>query len=117
MSALPATSDNEVHDRELERRVALYLDSRHISSLRRVKVNALGGVVTLTGRVRTFHERQVGLLSARRVAGVVRIVDRILVDTTPGENAERRPSLVFSLELERYFASQVAAAEGRPVSE
>jgi osmotically-inducible protein OsmY len=47
--------------------------------LRNVDVEAQNGVVTLTGRVKTYYEKQLGGQRARRVAGVVRLIDRISV--------------------------------------
>jgi hypothetical protein len=47
--------------------------------------SASRGVVTLTGRLGSYYERHVALESARRVAGVVKVVDRIIVDPVPDE--------------------------------
>jgi hypothetical protein len=69
---------------DLEHRVAQYLATRHVFSLRQLRVHARDGVVTLHGRVASFHEKQVGLATAQRVAGVLRVVDA----TTVADNSD-----------------------------
>ncbi len=68
-----------IADSDLERRIAAYLASRSFLSFRRLKVSARDGVVTLAGRLSSFHEKQVARESCRRVAGVLRVVDAIHV--------------------------------------
>lgn len=82
---LPGAS-SPVADVELERRITAYLASRSFLSFRRIKVTARGGVVTLAGRLSSFHEKQVARESCRRVAGVLEIVDAIHV--TPQSTAK-----------------------------
>ncbi len=83
MSTFPATSFGSDSDGDLRRRVANYLASRHVLSLRFLTIEASNGVITLRGRVRSFHERQVGVSSAQRVAGVLRVLDAIEVAPRP----------------------------------
>lgn len=66
-------------DRDVERRVISYLVGRHVPGLRQIDVQAHCGVVTLRGRVHSFYEKQLGQQVAQRVAGVVRLIDRIEV--------------------------------------
>jgi osmotically-inducible protein OsmY len=47
--------------------------------LRNLRVDCLNGVVTLSGQVRTYYEKQLGGMRTRRVAGVVKLVDEIRV--------------------------------------
>jgi hypothetical protein len=105
---------DELRDRELEHRVAMYLATRHIAALRHVKIDARSGVVTLVGRVRTFHEKQVGLQSAQGVAGVDRVVDQLWVPAAPVKEEVGLPRRVFSPELAQYIANQHACAEYEP---
>lgn len=72
-------------DHDLERRVANFLASCHMSSLRKLEVEAREGVVTLRGQVQSFYEKQVSHLCCRRVAGVYRLVDA--VDVAPAAPA------------------------------
>jgi hypothetical protein len=66
-------------DRELARRVANFLAGQHVPALRVVRVEAHNGVVTLSGRVRSFYEKQLSHHSAKRVAGVLQVIDEIEV--------------------------------------
>lgn len=67
------------HDLELTRRVRSFLAEAHMPGLRNLAVEALNGVVTISGQVRTYYEKQLGGMGARRVAGVVKLVDQIRV--------------------------------------
>ncbi len=69
---------NEV-DQDLKQRVSGYLSSRQMYALRKLDVEAGQGVVTLTGQVASFHEKQVALNVCRRVAGVYDLVDHVEV--------------------------------------
>lgn len=66
-------------DRDLTSRVRLFLFETHMPGLRNVEVDAQNGVVTLSGQVKTYYEKQLGGQRARRVAGVTKLVDRIRV--------------------------------------
>ncbi len=72
---------HEETDRDLERRVTAFLADRNIPALRRLGVRSHRGVVTLRGRVRTFYEKQLSGQSARRVAGVVDVIDATEVES------------------------------------
>jgi osmotically-inducible protein OsmY len=75
----PTTTFSSDADRDVERRVISYLVGRHVPGLRQIHVQAQCGVVTLRGHVHSFYEKQLGQQVAQRVAGVVRLVDRIEV--------------------------------------
>ena len=64
-------------DLDLQRRVVSFLADCHMPGLRQVAVDAQKGVVTLSGRVRTYYEKQIGQQRGRRVGGVVKLVDRV----------------------------------------
>jgi len=74
----PGSSSN---DHDLERRVASFLASRHMGSLRKLEIEAREGVVTLRGQVQSFYEKQISHLCCRRVAGVRRLIDAVDVVT------------------------------------
>lgn len=76
------TSLSLTFDQDLERRVANFLASCHMSSLRKLDVEVQEGVVTLRGQVQSFYEKQVSHLCCRRVAGVHGLVDAVDVVTT-----------------------------------
>lgn len=66
-------------DTDLKRRILNFLHQRHVPSLRGIHVDVLQGVVTMRGSVDTFYHKQLCLHCCQRVAGVVRLVDEILV--------------------------------------
>jgi osmotically-inducible protein OsmY len=69
--------DETQQDSELRTRVISFLAESHMPGLRHLRVDACNGVVTISGKVKTFYEKQVGGQRARRVAGVVKFIDRI----------------------------------------
>lgn len=79
MQAITETISEQA-DRDLERRVAIYLAGRHVPGLRNLAVEAHNGTVTLRGRVYSFYEKQLCQAVCRRVAGVVRYVDAVDVN-------------------------------------
>jgi hypothetical protein len=68
-------------DRELERRIGNFLDSHHVPSLRRVRIEATRGVVSLRGQVSSYYAKQLVQHSARRLAGDGRVIDEVSVAT------------------------------------
>ena len=88
---------HEELDRDLERRVKAFLADRNLPALRRLGVRSQRGVVTLRGRLRTFYEKQLSGQAARRVAGVIDVIDATEVASDasllPAERAagEKRP--------------------------
>lgn len=64
---------------DLSRRVALFLATAAMPGLRRLRVDMVGDTVVLSGRVRTFYERQTAVEWSRRVAGVIDVADQIEV--------------------------------------
>ena len=84
--------NSSISDIELERRATAYLRSRSFSSFRALTVQSHRGVVTVTGRLPTFHERQVAQATCRRVAGVLKVVDAI--EVVSPESATLRRSVL-----------------------
>jgi osmotically-inducible protein OsmY len=83
LSTIPAvvlTNQPEPADRDLRRRVKTFLSISHRPGLRLLEVEAHAGVVRLRGNVKTFYEKQLSSQLARRVAGVVRLIDEVIVD-------------------------------------
>jgi osmotically-inducible protein OsmY len=74
-------------DRELERRVSIFLGQKHFAQLRRVKVESQQGVITIRGRVKSFHERQLCISCCQRVAGVRQVRDELEVTWHPSKSA------------------------------
>ncbi|HEY5313560.1 MAG TPA: BON domain-containing protein [Pirellulales bacterium] len=70
-------------DLNLQRRVLLTLGQLHVPRLRFLRVEVADGIVTLSGRVGSYYERQLAQSRARRVPGVVRLVDALTVIERP----------------------------------
>ena len=62
-----------------------FLETKHVPALRHLTAAAQAGVVTLSGRVHTFYEKQLSNECCRRVAGVRQLLDDVIVvGTMPG---------------------------------
>ena len=70
---------NAQSDRDLERRVTTFLAGRHVPGLRNLAVEAQNGVVTVSGQVLTFYEKQLCNQCCRRVAGVLELINSVNV--------------------------------------
>ncbi len=70
-------------DRDLERRVVNFLAGRQVPGLRNLSVKASSGVVTISGRVMTFYEKQLCNQCCRRVAGVLELINSVDVTSIP----------------------------------
>lgn len=68
-------------DSKLKSRISQYLFDRTRPSLQTVEIETEGGQVTLTGRVKSFYEKQLCISSCQRVAGVIRLIDKLEVTT------------------------------------
>lgn len=68
-------------DRDLQHRVSLFIQQRQLSRGAQLTVLARRGVVTLSGIVTTFHQRQLLHSLTRHVAGVVQVRDELDVQT------------------------------------
>ncbi len=66
-------------DADVMRRVASYLSTRHFPSFRGLNISVDRAVVTVSGCLNTYYEKQVALNTCRRVAGVVELIDEISV--------------------------------------
>ena len=75
-----AISKPNAQDADLRERVLLLVHQRQLVGDGQVHIEAHGGVVTLRGTVPTYYRRQLLYSSARRVAGVLEVVDELEVD-------------------------------------
>ena len=71
-------------DRDLERRVTTFLAGRHVPGLRGLAVHSTKGVVTVSGQVLTYYEKQLCNQCCRRVAGVLELINA--VDVSLGQD-------------------------------
>jgi osmotically-inducible protein OsmY len=66
-------------DTRVERRVLRNLSDSHRDTLRRLRVTAEEGVVTLAGEVACYYERQLAISCCQHADGVERIIDEVVV--------------------------------------
>jgi osmotically-inducible protein OsmY len=83
ISVMESPSRETESDRDLERRVLSFLAARHVPGLRYLAVQATNGVVTVSGQVLTFYEKQLCNQCCRRVAGVMELINAVNVINTP----------------------------------
>ena len=76
---MTTTNSTNLTDHELARRIALFLQLKHTTLGSKLRVEARGGVVTVSGHVASDYQRQAIRAFVRRVAGVVNIVDKLQV--------------------------------------
>ena len=76
--------ENEVPDRELELRVKGFLERLNLAALRDLDVEIRNGAAVITGRVRTFYQKQLATSCFQRVAGVLNVLNKVRLTDAPG---------------------------------
>ncbi len=74
-------------DFELQTRVTDYLCHRDELAFRSLQIEVDHGTVTLTGRVRTYYEKQVAM-SCVNVVGVLSLIDNLTVPEWDSQRSE-----------------------------
>jgi osmotically-inducible protein OsmY len=69
----------DMADQEIQRRVVGQLAEKNRPSLRRLAVQVHQGIITLSGSVTSFYEKQLAIHSCVAVAGRGRLVDAVQV--------------------------------------
>ena len=69
----------DLADLEIRRRVVVHLAEMNRPSLRRLGVQVHHGMITLSGSVTSFYEKQLAIHSCVAVAGCGRMVDAVQV--------------------------------------
>jgi len=77
-------------DEDLYLRVCKFLQSRHFPSFRQLGIDVDQGIVTLSGQVCSYYEKQVAITSCQHVAGVRSLIDCIVV--SDGKRSGKRPT-------------------------
>lgn len=67
-------------DQQIGCEVADVLAKRHFPAFRTLKIGVEKGAVTLSGTVRSFHEKQVAISTLQQIEGVVSLMDQIQVE-------------------------------------
>jgi hypothetical protein len=101
-----ALHDVASQDTEVERRIVALLDGYHISSLRRVRIQARDRAITVSGEVNTFYARQILQHAVQRVGADYRIDNQVRVSPA-------RPAHPTSLPIATSFTN---GRETAPVS-
>ena len=70
---------DEESDRDLEKRIGIFLFGMGRAGLRNLDVQVQNGCAIISGRVHSFYERQLALSCCQRVAGVMIVTDKIEV--------------------------------------
>lgn len=70
-------------DDELEHRLLNFMHGRHLPERESVQLDVHGGVVVISGRLRSLHSKWLCVECCRHVAGVIRLVDELEVDSLP----------------------------------
>lgn len=81
--------DDDVYDR-----VRNFLQSRHFPAFRQLVVQVEEGAVTLSGNVCSYYEKQVALTSCQHVAGVLSLVDCVVVTGAEWEESRYESRVV-----------------------
>ena len=103
-------------DRDLERRVVLYLASRRVAGLEQLEIHADRRVVTLRGCVDSVRANRIAVASAQRVAGVLRVIDDISVLASRVETEDTPAPVSLSQTIVRYLDQQRNRRVGRRVA-
>jgi osmotically-inducible protein OsmY len=80
-----ASTRVEFPDGDVQQRVRTFLNTRHFPAFRRLHVDVENGAVRLSGSVPSFYEKQVAISSCQRVAGVLQLIDAIIVEGRPAK--------------------------------
>jgi osmotically-inducible protein OsmY len=67
-------------DVDLERRIANFLYQQRVSRGVRIRTDVQTGTVVVSGKCSSRHTKWICVECCRRVAGVVNLVDRVIVD-------------------------------------
>jgi carbon storage regulator len=88
--ACQVTPDQETADRGLERRIRNFLEGLSRPELRDLEFEVRNGAAIITGRVRTFYEKQLASSCCQRVAGVLSVLNEVQVADSPEMSATFR---------------------------
>lgn len=75
----PTVSENPVHVHGIAAAATVCLHNSPYTTLRRVSCECRLGVLFLTGRLSSFHQKQIAQEAVARVRGVTQVVNQIEV--------------------------------------
>ena len=82
---LPATR----YDDDLENRLMNFLDARHVPERSAVHFDVRGGRVVVRGPMHSARAKWLCLECCRHVAGVIKLVDEIVVELPPKKSSRK----------------------------
>lgn len=71
-------------------RESITADNNLSLSAKNIRVSALNGIVTLSGNIDTYQEKDIVAMKASAVSGVKKVINNMRVNPTPSLNATRR---------------------------
>jgi hypothetical protein len=106
--------DSEV-DADVTRRVAMFLNQRHVVLPQNLSISAQRGVVTIRGLASTFHQRQLLVSATQRVAGVVQVIDNLEVAPSVAlkQQTHASPRALLAASAVVFLAALLVAGCGR----
>jgi osmotically-inducible protein OsmY len=69
----------QLDNRDLANRVAKFLNNQQMPGVNTIDIRAVGGVVVLSGQLRTEREKRLYVQYCQRVAGVMQVIDELQV--------------------------------------
>ena len=92
MHTFEDSADAELTNAErLVLRVRLSIDHAGLPALRLIDIEVIGSTVVLSGRVATFHQKQLATALASRVAGVVEVMNQLEVHDGAKDGKPHQP--------------------------
>ena len=86
-----AANREPANAKSLAERVRFSIDQGRTPGLRLIDIEVIAGTVVLSGKVATFHQKQLASALAGKVAGVVEVMNRLDVDDGGNDGNVRRP--------------------------
>ena len=77
-------------DRDLEHRIVIFLQDRHVPDCQSVQVKAASGTVVVRGQVSSAHSKWLCMECCRHVAGVIKLVDKVRIASSPSQLASTK---------------------------
>lgn len=90
LQKFPRLARPAAEDADLERRIANFLLHQKVPHCHQVHANAHSGTVVVTGKLQSRHEKWLCLNTCQRVAGVVRLIDEVVLPQAADEARNRR---------------------------
>ena len=91
IDSLTGSAQFRFDDVDLSQRVQMYLERKRFPGFQNLVVQAEKGIVTISGRLENAQQRDNALNSCRRVAGVLSLIDAIVIEEPRPTRISRNP--------------------------